>query len=91
MDTFQSLLEQLSNLPSIPLDAREQFDGMLRESFPSAVESEGDCCTYCEARPGDNDHCVGDGSAHAWHVCGDHLRTAFIDSNCAASREAVAR
>lgn len=23
-------------------------------------------CWYCEARPGDNDHCVGDGSPHEW-------------------------
>lgn len=26
----------------------------------------GRMCAWCEARPGDNDYCVGDGSAHPW-------------------------
>lgn len=26
-------------------------------------------CGFCEATPGDNDHCVWDGTPHHWHRC----------------------
>lgn len=77
---FTRLLQEMSELIYVPVDAREQFDAMLRQNFTGSTN--GDVCHYCEAHPGDNDHCVGDGSAHTWHVCGDAVRTAFIDSNC---------
>jgi len=39
-ESFESLLQQMSELASIPLDAREQFDAMLRENFPSMVNDD---------------------------------------------------
>jgi len=38
--TFESLLAQMAELASIPLDAREQFDSMLREHFEGAINDE---------------------------------------------------
>ena len=34
---FTALLEQMSELIYVPLDAREQFDAMLRENFTGQV------------------------------------------------------
>ncbi len=34
---FTSLLQQMSNLTWMPLDARERFDAMLRESFTGLI------------------------------------------------------
>ena len=34
---FTALLKQMSELIYVPLDAREQFDSMLRENFPEQV------------------------------------------------------
>lgn len=36
-------------------------------------------CLRCEANPGDNDHCVYDGSPHPWHRCGGIVAP---DSDC---------
>jgi hypothetical protein len=36
-DTFESLLERMSNLTWMPLDAREQFDDMLRDNFNGSI------------------------------------------------------
>lgn len=36
-------------------------------------------CQACEANPGDNDHCVYDGSPHAWHRCDGIMAP---DSDC---------
>ncbi|QGJ95244.1 hypothetical protein QDA11_gp24 [Microbacterium phage Jayden] len=36
-ETFESLLAQMSNLTWMPLDAREQFEAMLRENFEGMV------------------------------------------------------
>lgn len=43
-ETFESLLAKMSELTWMPLDAREQFDAMLREHFEGAVndDEEGD-------------------------------------------------
>lgn len=38
--TFESLLAQMAELSSIPLDAREQFDAMLRSNFEGAINDE---------------------------------------------------
>lgn len=38
--TFESLLDAMSNLASIPLDAREQFDSMLREHFEGLINDD---------------------------------------------------
>jgi hypothetical protein len=88
---FTSLLQQMSKLTWMPLDARDQFDAMLRANFTGNINDEPQPCPRCEALPGDNDHCIWDDSPHAWHVCGEHLRTAFIDSNCPTAAEKVAR
>jgi len=36
-------------------------------------------CVTCEATPGDNDHCVWDGTPHTWHRCDGIVAP---DSNC---------
>ncbi len=36
-------------------------------------------CGFCEASPGDNDHCVWDGTPHYWHRCSGIVAS---DSNC---------
>lgn len=36
-------------------------------------------CQACEANPGDNDHCVYDGSPHTWHRCDGIMAP---DSDC---------
>ncbi|QGJ89415.1 hypothetical protein PBI_SMARTIES_10 [Microbacterium phage Smarties] len=41
-DTFESLLAKMSELTSIPLDAREQFDAMLRENFTGSINDDAD-------------------------------------------------
>jgi len=38
--TFESLLAQMSELTWMPLDAREQFDAMLRENFTGMVNDD---------------------------------------------------
>ena len=35
---FDALLQQMSELIWMPLDAREQFEAMLRENFPNATD-----------------------------------------------------
>lgn len=35
---FTRLLQEMSELIYLPLDAREQFEAMLRENFPSMFE-----------------------------------------------------
>lgn len=35
---FDDLLRQMSELIWLPLDARERFDAMLRENFPSMAD-----------------------------------------------------
>lgn len=37
---FDALLQQMSELIYMPLDAREQFDAMLRENFEGQVNEE---------------------------------------------------
>lgn len=32
---FEQLLAQLANMPSIPLDAREQLDKVITDNFPN--------------------------------------------------------
>ena len=39
-DIFESLLERMSLLASIPLDARESFEAMLRENFEGAINDD---------------------------------------------------
>lgn len=39
---FDDLLRQMADLPWLPLDARERFDAMLRESFPALADDEED-------------------------------------------------
>ncbi|AVR56142.1 hypothetical protein PBI_BEEBEE8_57 [Microbacterium phage BeeBee8] len=36
-DTFETLLAKMADLTWIPLDAREQFDAMLRENFSGSI------------------------------------------------------
>uniref|UniRef100_A0AAU7J7Y9 Tail assembly chaperone n=2 Tax=unclassified bacterial viruses TaxID=12333 RepID=A0AAU7J7Y9_9VIRU len=38
--TFESLLAQMSELSSIPLDARDQFDAMLRANFTGQINDD---------------------------------------------------
>lgn len=40
VDTFASLLERMSNLASIPLDAREQFNDMLLQNFTGSINDD---------------------------------------------------
>lgn len=37
----------------------------LRDVYMIAI---GRKCPWCEAEPGDNEHCIGDGSPHPWAV-----------------------
>ena len=37
---FAALLQQMSELSYIPLDAREQFDAMLRENFTGSINDD---------------------------------------------------
>ena len=39
-ETFESLLAKMSELTWMPLDAREQFDAMLRANFEGALNDE---------------------------------------------------
>jgi len=48
-------------------------------------------CEYCEARSDraeDNLHCVADGTAHRWHVCGD-VKGQAPGSDCPSRRASV--
>lgn len=36
-DTFESLLARMAELATMPLDAREQFDAMLRANFEGEI------------------------------------------------------
>lgn len=40
MDTFETLLEKMSNLTHMPLDAREQFDEMLKQNFTGSINDD---------------------------------------------------
>ena len=40
MDTFETLLAKMSELNSIPLDAREQFEEMLKQNFTGAINDD---------------------------------------------------
>ncbi|QDP44108.1 hypothetical protein SEA_JENOS_58 [Microbacterium phage Jenos] len=39
-DTFETLLARMAELTSIPLDAREQFDAMLRANFEGEINDD---------------------------------------------------
>jgi len=39
-DTFENLLNRMAALDSIPLEARELFDAMLRENFVGMINDE---------------------------------------------------
>ncbi|AVJ50529.1 hypothetical protein PBI_OATS_56 [Microbacterium phage Oats] len=39
-DTFENLLNRMAALDSIPLDAREQLDAMLRENFVGMINDD---------------------------------------------------
>ena len=39
---FDNLLQQMSELIYMPLDARERFDAMLRENFQGLINDEED-------------------------------------------------
>ena len=46
-------------------DARDGFGTMPSHDDIYDVLT-GRMCWYCEARPGDNEYCIGDGSPHPW-------------------------
>lgn len=74
--------------PDDAAQMREAFEERLDEARKTArgyVAILTGVCELCDARadrPGDNDHCVWGGEPHAWHECGNHLRTSFVDTNC---------
>ncbi|GLI28494.1 hypothetical protein ARHIZOSPH14_27360 [Agromyces rhizosphaerae] len=63
------------------------FVGGYGDSLEVTNAEDGDTCAYCEATPGDNDHCTWDGTPHSWHDCGDVFGG---DSNCPTAVEAIA-
>lgn len=80
-DTFESLLARMADLTWIPLDAREQFDAMLREHFGGLINEEagdeaeasfevGDRVLFAGAQGTANEDNVGT----VRDVDGDHVR-----------------
>lgn len=57
--------------------ARDEFLSIVEPLEPLGAPDAPKPCGFCEADglPGDNDHCVWDGTPHYWHQC---------DSDCAA-------
>lgn len=44
----------------------EQLEGGIYDPEELVAVARGNMCPRCEARRGDNDHCVVDGSPHPW-------------------------
>ena len=80
----EGLRDTFTRMGETDLAAIAERNGMsivsARDMFLSIVEPvAAKPCGFCEASPGDNDHCVWDGTPHYWHRCSGIVAP---DSNC---------